>query len=315
MPVVVKAGTNDVGELHRTAGATFEGIVLLPPGVRPLGLEVTIGERGDQEHSPLDSGSRFRCEDLAATTHTFDLAPQPGLVAAGASATVELTASETHALTIDAQNHGMTEVVLTVLLEGRPAIGCSVGLIGLAAENRPRLWLGKCDDEGRVSKFVRAWGEAGVTVTLESGQQIEHIDSIQLLPSERISATRSFELAALQLRFPPSVTFPSSGRIVLELVPLDDTGPTQVVNLHGRDGEWPAEGPGVFTAPSELRFESLPVGRWRLTAEVHDGFPTIVLQPDAQGNARPVREPTMPTYRASADANLVAGEATTVTLD
>lgn len=44
---------------------------------------------------------------------------------------------------------------------------------------RPTAW-------GRLSGFVRAFGAAGVMLTLQNGQRIEHAEPLQLVPAGAI---------------------------------------------------------------------------------------------------------------------------------
>ena len=168
---------------------------MLSAGIEPAGLQVYLGDWRDENTTLVTAMGSFRFDELAPGAHTLTLNERPGVLAAGARAKVELIAGETALVTLDARQHAVCQLRLTIGLGALDPTGRQVDLVA-ADGSRSRERLGRCDATGLVIGAARGWGKTKTVVHFPGYSSIEHPRTIDLLPAGEIEETLQFDLEA-----------------------------------------------------------------------------------------------------------------------
>lgn len=310
--VQVGAGEiRDLGELQLLPGASVEGQILLPPGIDPAGLGVLLGDWKDDVRTVADARGHFRFEELAAGAQTVTLDERPGLLASGAQAAFELHAGEVTQVTIDARGHGICSVSLQLDLGGVLRIGALVNLVR-ASDASEHVTLGECDAEGRVSGFVRAWGESRVTIHLPGHRALEHPDArLDLVAGGEVEELLRFELGTLHLLLPNGTALPEEGALRLVLAPAADAQPEHRIHVPIARGEPHGSGGLATRIAGGLSIQAIPAGRWNVRVELEEYAAPFVQIPVGNG----FRLERTPYFTGSATVHIATGETTELRLD
>lgn len=262
--------TIDLGDVEVPEAGAIEGLVRVPVGVDPDGIEVLLGDWRDEITVRTDSNGNFRFDAVAPGIHRLTTHKRAGVLAEGARAACLVEAGETATVEIDATDRALVPVAVTVDLGSADLlIGLRVTLRPTDPDMRPRSellvesdgGLGKVDERGLVRGHVRALGECEVQVfSPELGTLIHPTARIAVEAGRPVKESVRFEFAEARLRLPAAPFLPEFGRLVVELrsasgdrrylrAPIGTSGVAShaAVQLDGRTIALSALIPGEFT--------------------------------------------------------------------
>lgn len=247
----------DLGDIHVVDGGTIAGVVLVPPGVDPVGLRVDV----DGVKAYTDTRGRFRLSNVAAGDRVVVLEGRPGMLEEGAGVGATVEPGGTCDVVLDARYHGVCEVALRVLLNGEPAVGCSITLDdGMFLGPMPRI--GPSDATGTATGLARAVRPATLLLDLPGHQRLDVRDEVvDLTPGARIERTLSIACGDLELVLPPGRRLPSDGVVRFELSVHGDTPRLREVACS--EGS-PKGGTGAELGDGRLRVSTFVAGRYHL---------------------------------------------------
>ena len=245
--------TLDLGTLAASAPGVLSGIVLLPQGISPAGLEITVGDSasGDDETAQtINAGGTFRFDGLAAGKHFLRVEWKAGVVVSGEPFAFDLAAGEQRDVTLDLSERVPCRVEVHVRLGGEVVAGLSIESIAYTHGGHQRRPMGRTNDEGVCVGFVRPGGEMSFRATTQRALPVAELERrFQPLPGGELRVDIEGPAAGeLTVTVPHSIELKQRTPSRLLVTPLADDGtPGERTIVHVLADGWTLEG-GTYRA-------------------------------------------------------------------
>ena len=190
---------------------------MLPPGVSPLGLEVTCGRGFGAVSGLLDDGARFELKGVPLGRQEVTLSARAGLVDEGGAVAVDVASGSTADVVLDATALGLVALRLRFDLGSVQPDGYRA-LLRPVDDPKEVLLSEFLDADGRIGGFVRSAGE--VTVHLVD-RSLNHVQGpqwrLRLEPGQSLDETLAFQFGTLVLELGAGRRVPSDGELHVRL--------------------------------------------------------------------------------------------------
>jgi len=249
---------HDFGDLNLSPGGVVIGRVILPPRRALAGVEIALDGPIGGGRVRTDATGAFRFDGVRPGKHHVEALERPGQHMASERVRFEIAEGATHELELDLSALGVGQLSLTITLNGQPLPNAEVSLVPLT-KGIPHTRLGKTDESGRVTDWVRANGPSTVevlTTTLFRLHNHEHV--LELALDCRLDERVDFAATALSLRLPAGVDWPAQGEAVLFFVDADERKLGRA-RLNFSDGALVSAGATLDRSKGSLVVESVPL--------------------------------------------------------
>lgn len=270
--VSVEGDDHDLGDMPLGRYGAIEGQVLVPLGQTAEGLKVSLGEGPSVQKVLTGANGRFRLERVLPGLQRLALRGVDPHLESMTGEAFEVAAGQTAQANLDASGYGRGELVLTILIDGKPATGTEVDVKPLRVTPfSGSQVLGECDELGRVRGYCRTYPRVAVGIFGFSNRLYHPGVFLEPRLGEVQEHTISFQMAGVTLRLPEDLAWPANARLELESFRTDRTVRLceRSIVLEAGAIRWPAASDAAI-APRTLTMPRLLAGSQILRLAVHD---------------------------------------------
>ena len=211
-----------IDDLNLQGAGSIEGTVLVPSGVEPEGLHVYVGYWGEATLFPVLTDGSFVITDVQAGVRGVSLTERPGAVDKLPPMRVEVREGEVSQVQIDATEHGVARVDLTIEVPGYAPEEVGVNVLHglLDPVRRPTARNGVlpfCDSQGKVTLWSRASGIAHLELHLPDAWMTLLEPEIALTSGSVLSQHVVVDLGSIEVELPNEVDLDSGSSGWLQL--------------------------------------------------------------------------------------------------